>query len=316
MLLSNDTYGPIHFELSDNNISPAIKGVNVYRAMNQFGDFFHQFFTSKKGNIHLFELRTKEPIVLNFTSAAGSINSKICLGREMNWQLKDEPKLLTKGQLLICGSAHNEASLHCLADSRYSFLALDYSVKTITQLQRQYPEISNAPGILLNSLADAGCHAAHAPNNILQITRSLLSREVHPSLLNFYLENKLRELLFELWASLQSIIHPRQHALDEICREVHDFILSNVAIHKTIPELAKQFHINELYLKNRFKKMYGVGIFEFLHEERMNMARNLLLTTDLPIKDISCRVGLKYTTSLSTAFRLHFGQTPASLRQQ
>ena len=84
----------------------------------------------------------------------------------------------------------------------------------------------------------------------------------------------------------------------------------------TIRELSRAVALNEFKLKLGFKQMYGTGIFECLTEARMEKARELLITTTKPIKEICTIAGYPRMTNFITAFRKKFGYTPGSLRRK
>jgi AraC-like DNA-binding protein len=65
-----------------------------------------------------------------------------------------------------------------------------------------------------------------------------------------------------------------------------------------------------------FRQVFGSGVFETLLKARMQKARSLLLETDKPIKEVASLIGYERLTSFITAFRKHFGYTPASLRRK
>jgi AraC-like DNA-binding protein len=84
----------------------------------------------------------------------------------------------------------------------------------------------------------------------------------------------------------------------------------------TIPDISQKTVLNEFKLKMVFKQVFGMGVFETLMQARMQKARAYILETDKPIKEIASLIGYERITSFITAFRIHFGYTPASLRRK
>ena len=68
-------------------------------------------------------------------------------------------------------------------------------------------------------------------------------------------------------------------------------------------------------LKNVFKQKYQMSITEYTQRKRMNMAENLLLTTDLPIKDIAKTVGYHSSSRFTTLFKRYKNRYPKELKQ-
>ncbi|MEQ5790637.1 helix-turn-helix domain-containing protein [Muricauda sp. NFXS6] len=101
----------------------------------------------------------------------------------------------------------------------------------------------------------------------------------------------------------------------QIIRGVHDAIINN--LDKDLPslkELAHQEGTNEYKLKYGFKQVYGTTIFRFLIQERLRMARTLILHSTHTIKQIVQMTGFKSKTHFSRAFKDKYGRSPSDLR--
>ena len=85
--------------------------------------------------------------------------------------------------------------------------------------------------------------------------------------------------------------------------------------HYTIPEIAKQVGINELKLKKGFKQVFGMALFEFLTNSRMEKARTLLTEKRKPLKQIARLTGYKHTSNFITAFTKKYNQSPTDFRK-
>lgn len=84
----------------------------------------------------------------------------------------------------------------------------------------------------------------------------------------------------------------------------------------TIPQLARQAGINEAKLKEGFKELYGQSIHTYLLELRLEKAKNLLLTTELSITDITYEIGYSHVTHFTTLFKKEMGITPTEWRKK
>ena len=101
----------------------------------------------------------------------------------------------------------------------------------------------------------------------------------------------------------------------QIIRGVHDVIINN--LDKDLPslkELAHQEGTNEYKLKYGFKQVYGTTIFRFLIQERLRMARTLILHSTHTIKQIVQMTGFKSKTHFSRAFKDKYGRSPSEFR--
>ena len=85
--------------------------------------------------------------------------------------------------------------------------------------------------------------------------------------------------------------------------------------HYTIPEIAREVGTSETRLKKDFKKAFGMGIFEFLTNARMEKARSFLLETRKSLKQIARSVGYKHISNFITAFEKKYDQSPTDFRK-
>ncbi len=78
----------------------------------------------------------------------------------------------------------------------------------------------------------------------------------------------------------------------------------------TIPILASRVEINERALKDGFKIMYNTTIFEYLTQQRMEHAKELLAENGRSILEIAQRVGYKNNSVFTQAFRRRYKLAP------
>ncbi|MEM0938187.1 MAG: AraC family transcriptional regulator [Bacteroidota bacterium] len=95
--------------------------------------------------------------------------------------------------------------------------------------------------------------------------------------------------------------------------EVKEIISKNLSSTFSLVDLAREVGTNEFMLKKGFKEVFGTIVFGFWHRLKMQEAKNLLLSTELSISEISDEVGYKNPRHFSTAFKRHFGKSPSQL---
>lgn len=101
-----------------------------------------------------------------------------------------------------------------------------------------------------------------------------------------------------------------------LIKRLHFYILEN--LDRPLPSLkdiATHFGTNETKLKNGFKQMYGITIYRFHNEKRLNKALSLIRNTELSIKEISSECGFKDFPHFSRKFKKRFGYRPIDLRR-
>ena len=97
-------------------------------------------------------------------------------------------------------------------------------------------------------------------------------------------------------------------------KDVLAFIHENLAHPLTLDDLADQGNMSKFAFVRKFKRLSGRTPMEEVRLIRLNQARTLLLTTNLPVKAIAPAVGIGDESQLSKLFRLHFKLSPRDLR--
>lgn len=82
----------------------------------------------------------------------------------------------------------------------------------------------------------------------------------------------------------------------------------------SLRNLSKMFGINEFKLKKGFKQLFETTVFDYIHELKMNYARELLNDQRIYVSEVSGIVGYKNPNHFSTAFKRKFGVVPSALK--
>ena len=83
-----------------------------------------------------------------------------------------------------------------------------------------------------------------------------------------------------------------------------------------IRDLAVEFHLSPAYLQKLFKHETGLRMGEWLNEQRLQRAAQLLESSYLSIKEITHTVGYEHPSSFIRAFERRFTQPPARYRKR
>ena len=81
-----------------------------------------------------------------------------------------------------------------------------------------------------------------------------------------------------------------------------------------VSDIADNIGITRSHLNHLFQKEFNTSIQKFLMNFRMHRAANLLVSTTMPIKEISNHVGYKDQLAFSKIFKNKFGMSPKSYR--
>jgi AraC-like DNA-binding protein len=96
--------------------------------------------------------------------------------------------------------------------------------------------------------------------------------------------------------------------------EVESFITSDLfSPAPYIQELAKKVNISETKLKNNFRTVFGMPIYQYFQKARMQAARDVLESNKYSIKQVALEMGYHNLSNFSTAFKKEFGILPSQL---
>jgi len=79
--------------------------------------------------------------------------------------------------------------------------------------------------------------------------------------------------------------------------------------------LAAEAHLSQSRIEHLFKEETGMSIREFLLRLRVNRAADLLLCTDLSIKELCAKARLRDHSTFCKLIRRYFKMTPQQYRQ-
>lgn len=83
----------------------------------------------------------------------------------------------------------------------------------------------------------------------------------------------------------------------------------------SLMELARQVGLNDYSLKCGFKQVFGKTVFGYLHDYRMEQARQLLASGEMKVEEVAQIVGYRDRSAFSKAFGRIFGVSPKNYRQ-
>lgn len=134
-----------------------------------------------------------------------------------------------------------------------------------------------------------------------------------------YLESKVWELMAllveqELNSHKATETSNRIYSLkpDDVDRIHHakDILLQRLDDPPSLIELARQVGLNDCTLKRGFRQVFGTTAFGYLHNYRLDKARQLLQERRLNVSEIAQTIGFANRSYFAAAFRKKFGVTP------
>jgi AraC-like DNA-binding protein len=103
---------------------------------------------------------------------------------------------------------------------------------------------------------------------------------------------------------------------DDITRlkEIQATLLKDYTVEPPgIAKLAKLAAMSPSKLKNSFKEVYGLPIYQYYQKHRMNKAKAMLLSKKYSVREVGMEVGFSNLSNFAKAFRKSFDQLPSDL---
>lgn len=94
------------------------------------------------------------------------------------------------------------------------------------------------------------------------------------------------------------------------------FINDYLAQDLSLEAIANAVEMSQYYFARLFKQSMGIAPYQYLLQQRVERAKQLLTTTSLPIAQIARQVGFSNQTQLTIQFRKFTGTTPLNYRRQ
>lgn len=82
----------------------------------------------------------------------------------------------------------------------------------------------------------------------------------------------------------------------------------------TVAGVAKEMNLSRSQCSKLFSKVYGLSPRQYLSQQKLKLAKELLVTTHLPMTDIAEKLGFQSASHFSRQFRRWTGQSPSEFK--
>ena len=133
---------------------------------------------------------------------------------------------------------------------------------------------------------------------------------------SIYAESLVNTLVAHLLRHYSTAGERFQHHLGGLpkhkLRRVTEFIEENLEHDLTLAEIAEIAELSPFHFARSFKQATGSTPIQFLTQRRIDLAKRLLVESELPIVEIGLRAGFKNQSHFTTLFRKVTAMTPKS----
>lgn len=320
--MSSFTYGPV-------NTSPVIPsclsahvipGSESASAEGAYGKILFQEIHAGDITIIYNVYQVNEDLALDFKCSPGTLHTHIALKNDSQYYISGIGDFyLAEGQFNVIEAPDLEGTYFLERGREYHTLHVVFSSEFLDKLLPVFHYLEE--WLASDSPRPRPLFKVHSwlTVQLKDIIDRILHCQYADELLDFYREIKTRELLCLALTPRNGQVTPATRLTRRNIALVHEsrqLLERNYCSHLTISSIANQIGMNEFKLKAGFKQVFGISMFDYLIKTRMQAAREFLLDTDKPIKEIASLTGYATKQSFLNAFKKYFQDTPGSFRKK
>lgn len=319
------TCSPLINQGSLPGLSPVGEGTDgkmeLLGATGPYGSIVHHEIREETYSLWHSRYILRQDMTLVITSDQPALSLNFVLKSDINYLLDGFLKdTMLEQQFNMVYIPRTKCSYTFRKNEEYALFGIQYTYGYLERWNNQFPLLKNFLNNAKNNVP-AMISSAHptATPEMKVIISDILNGMYAKPVRKMRLEGKALELLE---ASLEQVsssdsgtghIRFADSDLNKM-RQARKYLLWNLGKQITLRSLAHEVGTNVFKLKKGFKLMYGVTVFEFLREERMQKARKLLRETQMPIYKIASIVGYYNPANFATTFKKRFGYSPRRFR--
>jgi len=245
-----------------------------------------------------------------------------CLNDGVSWGVINDRSSITLQKKESCIYAgHKGKEYICYKkNSNFSFKTIKIPITYFVQLLSEYfdgQEITVYRKKLLEGISKIPV----TPIMEQILTETSQFSQYRGSLGYLYLDGKLLELLsvylgevLELDILMGKIISMSRTERTAIM-ETKRIIDSQLAFAPSCKELSRMVHLSVPKLSQGFSSLYGISIHQYIIDQRLAHAAQLLLDGDMNVSEIAAIVGYGKPSNFAAAFKKRYGVVPKNYRE-
>lgn len=101
-----------------------------------------------------------------------------------------------------------------------------------------------------------------------------------------------------------------------LMKKIEEYIRINAPYNISVRKVGEYFGYNPDYIGRLFKKNHGIGLKEYIASERIKIAKDLLLTTELSVKEIAAKLNFREENLFIKFFMYHEEISPVRFRNK
>jgi len=180
------------------------------------------------------------------------------------------------------------------------------------QFARRYPQVNLRRRHLITEAGHLFC--AGSVNSVADLTIHFIGKFYGPQIARKVEAQFSPEIRRPFEMHAYSLGHGDVHG-DELVAQAQDYLRRRYPESLRMPALAEQLGISPRSLNRRFKEATGMSPSEYLQQQRLNSARDLLRTSNLSIAEVAAACGYGDADYFCRLFTATMNQTPRTYRE-
>lgn len=144
----------------------------------------------------------------------------------------------------------------------------------------------------------------------------LLKRLLHISNTPTYDKNAADSAGLMILEELKSLTAAGMISNHALISKISEYVRINIKNNVTVGEIADYFSYNPDYIGKLFKEYFDTGLKNFIVNERIKLAKDMLLTTNMTVKQIGFQLGFSTENNFIKFFTYHEHISPARFRNR
>lgn len=125
---------------------------------------------------------------------------------------------------------------------------------------------------------------------------------------------ELNLVLLDLFRQIGTLPEKSEAGQSQIIRSVREYIAAHLAENPGLSEIAAAVFVTPHHLSYLFKKQVGIGIADYMNQQKILRTAELLADSELSILDIALRSGFTSKSNFYRVFKEYYGITPQQMR--
>lgn len=270
-----------------------------------------------KGRMLHLQLVLKKNGNLPYVPSTEFLGLVLNLGAKVQYSSgSDHATTLRKGHYNMVYAPEGTADLK-LKKGKYDFFLVEFNAAYLKTIFKHFPVLDDFLAKINGQLPVFMCDShPHITPSMFDCVHHVIACDFNGPLRDQYLSTKFSQLMLLSLDDCKNFISGPSDEEKMKILALTDFIRQNLRFQLDVDFLADKIRMNRRKFENGFKQLHGTTVYDYVLSEKMRKAADLLITTDMPIRDIAVAVGYKSPSNFSKVFKKKFGHSPGELRRK